>query len=155
MRDISRTQLCTDEVDEFSKCSRDLGLAYVFKCRSERDCLVSCIQKWFLDPEFKEMVTLEFLNERSHFRQTGIQTKRYTHGTFIHRDLERDGPPLNAKKEYRPQKPKVIIHLFTFCLHFVYILFTFCFILFTFCLHFVYILFTFCLHFVYISFTFG
>ena len=46
----------------------------------------------------------EYLNERSHFRQTGIKTKRYARGAYIDRNFEED-PPLDAKGRYRPMKP--------------------------------------------------
>ena len=81
------------------------------KCRSERDGLAVCLDKWLNDEDFKEKVTLEYLNERSHFRQTGQQTKRYKRGNLIHRDVEKDGPALDANGKYRPQKPKVSYHI--------------------------------------------
>ena len=49
----------------------------IVSCTGERDELCNCIKQWLDNPEFKEMVTEEYLNERSHFRETGIKTKRY------------------------------------------------------------------------------
>ena len=46
----------------------------------------------------------EYLNERSHFRQTGIKTKRYARGTYIGRNFDED-PPFDAEGRYRPMKP--------------------------------------------------
>ena len=46
----------------------------------------------------------EYLNERSHFRQTGIKTKRYTRGGFIRRDFDED-PPVDGEGKYRAAKP--------------------------------------------------
>jgi len=42
-----------------------------FKCRMERDELVSCMEKCFYDEELKNACIEEYLNERSHYRQTG------------------------------------------------------------------------------------
>jgi len=105
MRDITRTQLCTDEVRAFSECSKREGFAMAWKCRDEKDCMVDCQKGWFDNPQFVAAVTEEYLNERSHYRQTGIKQKRYNRGAFIARDMVED-PPLNEKGEYRPQKPQ-------------------------------------------------
>ena len=77
----------------------------VYKCRGELDELTGCLEKWFYDTKFKEMVTLEYLNERSHFRETGVRTVRYHHGKFVFRNEEIDGPALDENNVYRPQKP--------------------------------------------------
>ncbi len=42
----------------------------------------------------------EYLNERSHYRETGIKTKRYQRGAFIARDMAKD-PPLDQNGNYR------------------------------------------------------
>ena len=46
----------------------------------------------------------EYLNERSHFRQTGIKTRRYFRGGFVNRNFEED-PPVDSEGKYRPAKP--------------------------------------------------
>ena len=93
MRDIARTQLCTEYVREFEKCSKDTvcafnsvnyhkctmsihvillqGLRMWYSCRGEKEKMVDCLKVWFYDDEFKEAVIEEYLNERSHYRQTG------------------------------------------------------------------------------------
>ena len=86
MRDITRTQLCTEEVRAFSECSRREGLFMAINCREEKDWMVACQQRWMEKPEFVAAVTEEYLNERSHYRQTGIKQKRYERGKFIARD---------------------------------------------------------------------
>ena len=77
MRDITRTQLCVDTVREFSECSKREGFAMAWRCRDEKDCMVQCQKDWFDNPQFVSAVTEEYLNERSHYRQTGIKQKRY------------------------------------------------------------------------------
>ena len=81
MRDIGRA-LCPDDVKNFSDCTQAHGFKMVYACRKERDELCECIKQWIENPEFKEMVTEEYLNERSHFRETGIKTKRYFRYSF-------------------------------------------------------------------------
>ena len=81
------------------------GMKAVYNCRQELNGLTGCLEKWFYDTNFKERVTLEYLNERSHFRETGVKTPRYHHGKFIPRDTDKDGPALGEDKLYRPQKP--------------------------------------------------
>jgi len=104
MRDITRTQLCTEEVRAFSECSRREGLFMAINCREEKDWMVACQQRWMEKPEFVAAVTEEYLNERSHYRQTGIKQKRYERGKFIARDPS--DPSLDSDGNYLPQKPK-------------------------------------------------
>jgi len=106
MRDTARSELCQESVREFSACTQKAGFALVYACTKERDALVKCIEGWLENPKFKERVAEEYLNERSHFRETGVKTKRYERGTFIPRDEELDGPPLDKDGLYRPRKPK-------------------------------------------------
>ncbi len=47
------------------------GLMMWYHCRSERDEMLSCMEKWFYNEQFRKAVIEEYLNERSHFRQTG------------------------------------------------------------------------------------
>ena len=116
MRDITRTQLCVDMVKEFSECSRREGFRMAWKCREEKDCMVQCQKDWFDNPQFVSAVTEEYLNERSHYRETGMKQKRYNRvgylaslppnnvyllqGAFIMRDIQSD-PPLDTTGEYR------------------------------------------------------
>ena len=76
MRDIGR-ELCPDYVKQFTECTQKHGFAMVMSCRDERNELCECIKGWIDNQEFKDLVIEEYLNERSHFRQTGIKTKRY------------------------------------------------------------------------------
>lgn len=84
MRDITRTQLCVDTVREFAECSKREGFAMAWKCREEKDCMVKCQKDWFDNPQFVAAVTEEYLNERSHYRQTGIKQKRYNRVGLSH-----------------------------------------------------------------------
>merc|ERR1711973_1018446 len=106
MRDTARSELCTDVVKSFTECTQRAGFGLVYACRKERDDLVACIDTWMQSPDFKDQVTEEYLNERSHFRETGVKTKRYHRGTFIARDESIDGPPLDKNGVYRPRKPR-------------------------------------------------
>merc|ERR1711974_458886 len=106
MRDTARSELCQESVREFSECTQKAGFSLVYACRKERDALVGCIDGWMQKPEFRDRVAEEYLNERSHFRETGVKTKRYDRGTFIPRDESVDGPSLDNSGVYRPRKPR-------------------------------------------------
>jgi len=106
MRDTARSELCTESVRSFSECTQKAGFSLVYACRKERDALVGCIDGWMQKPEFRDRVAEEYLNERSHFRETGVKTKRYDRGTFIPRDESVDGPSLDSSGVYRPRKPR-------------------------------------------------
>ncbi|TRY64318.1 hypothetical protein TCAL_04625 [Tigriopus californicus] len=102
MRDVSR-ELCPDEVKKFLECGKKEGLASFYQCQGQKDEMVKCIAKWQDNPQFKEAITQEYLNERSHYRQTGIRTSRYQSTKYIHRDP--NDPPLGPDGQYRPRKP--------------------------------------------------
>ena len=82
MRDTIRTQICTAEAAAINDCGKEMGVKDVLKCRPQRDALLACSHKWMENESFRERVTLEYLNERSHYRQTGIATVRYFHGEY-------------------------------------------------------------------------
>eukprot|EP00095_Tigriopus_kingsejongensis_P005857 maker-scaffold38_size502422-snap-gene-0.17 protein:Tk05857 transcript:maker-scaffold38_size502422-snap-gene-0.17-mRNA-1 annotation:"c3orf68 homolog" len=103
MRDIAR-ELCPIPVKAMNECGKKHGLLSAFKCRPERDDIVECIGSWLEKDGFRATVAEEYLNERSHYRQTGKKTKRYSKGHFMGRDREKD-PPLDEQGNYRPQKP--------------------------------------------------
>merc|ERR1719412_1891804 len=105
MRDVGR-ELCPDVVEKFSKCTQEQGFKMVYACTEERNELCACIKQWLDDPDLKERVKLEYLNERSHYRETGIKTKRYLRGgRWIERDEKLHGPMLDENGKYRPRKP--------------------------------------------------
>jgi len=103
--DISKTVLCKEEGNEFDECVwKQGGLLMWFNCLDKRDAHYQCLKRRFYDPEFKKAVIEEYLNERSHYRTTGIRQARYMGGRFMSRDTEKD-PPLDKDGKYRPQKP--------------------------------------------------
>ncbi|XP_050689053.1 COX assembly mitochondrial protein homolog [Eriocheir sinensis] len=76
MREIARQEKCVPEVDAFTRCCKDTGLAMVVKCRKENTALWDCLGYWYKDEEFKKRCTEEFLAERSEFRRTGLTKKQ-------------------------------------------------------------------------------
>ncbi|KAJ8931096.1 hypothetical protein NQ314_016046 [Rhamnusium bicolor] len=72
MRDIARTEKCVKEVEEFTKCGKINNFTMVFRCRQENTVLQECLGKWFLDEDFRDKCTKEYLEERSNYRRTGI-----------------------------------------------------------------------------------
>ena len=76
MRDIGR-ELCHENVKKFSECTMQYKFAMVYKCTEERNELCECIKSWVDKEDFRNAVIEEYLNERSHYRQTGIKSRRY------------------------------------------------------------------------------
>ncbi len=70
-RDISRSFLCDEAGRKLAECATQNRYLMVYQCSAERDALVECMKKWMDDGSFIERVTEEYLNERSHYRQTG------------------------------------------------------------------------------------
>merc|ERR1719468_1138878 len=97
MRDIARSEMCKPVANQFEKCAYEAGGWSITECRGPLKDLTDCLEKWFYDPQFKERVTLEYLNERSHFRQTKVKSQRYLKGKFIERDQQKDGPALGEE----------------------------------------------------------
>jgi hypothetical protein len=100
MSDISKTVVCRKEGKEFDECAWREGVMMFFNCMGESKVNYACLIKNFRDPEFHAAVTEEYLNERSHYRTTGIRQKRYMGGTFMIRDTETD-PHLDKEGKYR------------------------------------------------------
>jgi len=103
--DIARTVLCREVAKEYDDCVfREGGIMMWFRCLETRDATSDCLKNNFWDPEFEAAVTEEYLNERSHYRTTGIRQRRYMAGKFLKRNTKTD-PALDNEGKYRPQKP--------------------------------------------------
>jgi len=103
--DISKTVLCKKEGDVYDACIfKEGAMMLYFNCIEKRNNYYNCLKKNFYDPEVRDAVIEEYLNERSHYRTTGIRQSRYMGGKFLSRDTVRD-PPLDKDGNYRPQKP--------------------------------------------------
>eukprot|EP00092_Neocalanus_flemingeri_P106708 GFUD01136934.1.p1 GENE.GFUD01136934.1~~GFUD01136934.1.p1 ORF type:complete len:166 (-),score=38.95 GFUD01136934.1:195-692(-) len=99
--DISKTVLCKELGDELDQCIWDQGAVMMFfRCVEQRDSSNLCLTTNFGDPELHAAVKEEYLNERSHYRTTGIKQKRYMMGKFMPRDTMID-PPLDKERKYR------------------------------------------------------
>jgi COX assembly mitochondrial protein 1 len=59
----------------FSDCCSNASLAMVFSCRKENSTLRSCLERWYVDEEFKKQCKDQFLRERKEFRLTGLEKK--------------------------------------------------------------------------------
>ncbi|XP_006134369.1 COX assembly mitochondrial protein homolog isoform X2 [Pelodiscus sinensis] len=75
MREKAR-ELCSDQVQEFTKCCQDTGFLMVVKCRQENAALKECLTAYYNDPAFYEECKTEYLKQREEFRATGIPDKR-------------------------------------------------------------------------------
>ncbi|KOC59397.1 COX assembly mitochondrial protein like protein [Habropoda laboriosa] len=72
MRDRAKEEKCVEEVKNFTECCKDSSIVMPFKCRNQNTALKDCLALWYNDPKFKEECTLDYLEERSEYRRTGI-----------------------------------------------------------------------------------
>ncbi|XP_059165256.1 COX assembly mitochondrial protein homolog [Physella acuta] len=72
----AKKERCADEVRNFGTCAKENGLLLPFKCRSQAKAMEVCLSSAYKDPEFVELCTQEYLQERSEYRRTGIKTKQ-------------------------------------------------------------------------------
>ncbi|XP_034182547.1 COX assembly mitochondrial protein homolog [Osmia lignaria lignaria] len=72
MRDRAKEEKCVKEVQEFAKCCKDSNFLMVFRCKELNNALISCLELWYKDPQFKNECTQAYLEERSEYRRTGI-----------------------------------------------------------------------------------
>ena len=100
MMDITKNVICKDVCQEFNKCCDTMGIRFMFSCTQETEAFQGCMKEQFGHPEVHAAVIEEYLNERSHYRTTGVRQRRYMNGQFIPRDIEKE-PPLDKNGKYR------------------------------------------------------
>ncbi|NWJ04598.1 COXM1 protein, partial [Crypturellus undulatus] len=66
-------ELCSDQVQAFTKCCKETGLLMVVKCRPENTALKDCLVSYYHDPAFYEECKAEYLKQREEYRATGIK----------------------------------------------------------------------------------
>ncbi|KYO26949.1 COX assembly mitochondrial protein-like protein [Alligator mississippiensis] len=75
MREKAR-ELCSDKVQDFTKCCQETGFLMVIKCQQENAALKECLTAYYSDPAFYEECKMEYLKQREEYRKTGIPAKR-------------------------------------------------------------------------------
>lgn len=76
MREVAKTDKCTDEVVEFEKCCKASGLLMAFGCRPQNDALRDCQTRWYRDEQFIGECTEIYLKRRAEYRRTGLTVKQ-------------------------------------------------------------------------------
>ncbi|KAF5285919.1 hypothetical protein FQA39_LY04380 [Lamprigera yunnana] len=76
MRDIAKVEKCPEEVHLFTECCKLSSLFMVVKCRRENSALQECLSYWYTNEDFKKRCTDEYLQERSEYRSTGINSSQ-------------------------------------------------------------------------------
>lgn len=69
-------ELCSTQVQAFTKCCSETGFLMVVKCREENAALKECLTAYYKDPAFFEECKAEYLKEKEEFQRTGIPSKR-------------------------------------------------------------------------------
>ena len=67
----------------FDDCCNEHKMMMLFKCSAAE--LNRCLEENFYNPELYKTVAEEYLLERSHYRQSGILTRRFNRGVLISR----------------------------------------------------------------------
>lgn len=76
MRELAKTQKCTQEVADFEICCKANSLMMVFNCRKQNDALKECQAGWYKDEKFISECTDIYLKQRSEYRRTGLTVKQ-------------------------------------------------------------------------------
>ena len=79
------------------------GLLCWIYCREEVKDLHRCVDEKVAIQEFRDTVTQEYLNERSHYRQTGHRSPRYERSNYVKRTEE--DPAIGPDGKYKMKKP--------------------------------------------------
>merc|ERR1711878_174789 len=125
MRECATRELCKNFRLAVNDCGKEYGQFYrawnygTGGCRKEADELADCVQSWLDNDDLREMMTLEYLNERSHYRQTGIKTVRFgMDRKYIDRDERIHGPSLDEMVVIVHESPRIgINHIMVKTLH--------------------------------------
>nr|XP_022900404.1 COX assembly mitochondrial protein homolog [Onthophagus taurus] len=72
MREIAKTEKCTEEVKQFSECCKNHNVLMVINCQKQNGQLKDCLTKWYNDDDFKMRCREEYLKDRSQYRRTGV-----------------------------------------------------------------------------------
>jgi len=103
IRDIARGELCKNFGETMGKCYVKHGLLCWIYCREEVKDLHRCVDEKVAIQEFRDTVTQEYLNERSHYRQTGHRSPRYERSNYVKRTEE--DPAIGPDGKYKMKKP--------------------------------------------------
>ncbi|KAI1292104.1 COX assembly mitochondrial -like protein [Halotydeus destructor] len=75
MRDRANKEKCLLESEAYAACCKEAGLLMTFKCKPATKELVSCMDKWYKDEDFKKECTAMYLKDRTEYRRSGIAKK--------------------------------------------------------------------------------
>lgn len=76
MRELAKTQKCTQEVADFETCCKANNLMMVFNCRQQNEALKECQAVWYKNEQFVSECTEIYLKSRSDYRRTGLNVKQ-------------------------------------------------------------------------------
>merc|ERR1719154_722528 len=99
MYDTVRTYFCPDVTKIYDDCCWNNKLTFPFTCNDQKHKLDACFENHLSDAGLYQSLASEYLRERSHFRQSGIPTRRYIRGVFVSRLGE------DSQGQYTPRKP--------------------------------------------------
>ena len=99
---IAKSSYCNILSDMFEACCEENKYTMLFRCSPTE--LNECLRGHFNNKDLINSVTEEYLLERSHYRFTGIKTRRFNRGLFLERP-ENSGPAVDTEGKYRIRMP--------------------------------------------------
>jgi len=93
--------MCFKENEDYDKCWKDEGSMALTRC--DKKPVKDCMDNMFASPQFRLAIAREYLDERSHNRQTGQRTPRYLRSNWVSRLPGDIG--MDANGAYIPRKP--------------------------------------------------
>jgi len=75
MRQMAKSEKCTQFVKDFEECCKNASFFMVIKCRTQNNRLKGCLSEWYNNQQFRDYVTQLYLDERAEYRRTGVQKK--------------------------------------------------------------------------------
>ena len=98
-----QTFFCKDICKAYDECCFQNKWTFPVTCSSLLGESQDCLKKHFNAPLYQSLAE-EYLLERSHYRESGIRTRRFNRGMFVSRP-EQDGSALDHQGQYVPRKP--------------------------------------------------
>jgi len=99
---IAKIFHCNILNDMFEACCKENKYTMIFSCSAKE--LNDCLKEHFYNKDLIHTVAEEYLLERSHYRFTGIKTRRFNRGIFLPRP-EDAGPAVDKDGKYRIRMP--------------------------------------------------
>ena len=101
MYQTCKETMCLRENEVYNKCWEVEGAMALARC--DQAPVNKCMKDMFSSSQFRLAIAREYMDERSHYRQTGQRTPRYLRTNWVSRLPGDFG--MDANGDYKPRKP--------------------------------------------------